>query len=94
MYLADTILRVRIGAAESIDLVELRRRLDAAQVHEYQIETERAETVRRRAEISSDTGLEEALRMWLETRPDFEPMADALVAEAATIEETLREAQA
>ena len=90
-YLAGTILRVRIGPGESVDLVELRRRLDTVCVSEFAIETERAEAVRRRADITEQTGVEEALRAWLATRPDLEPLADALVAEAVLIEEQIRE---
>jgi exonuclease SbcD len=81
--LAGAIVRVRVPQAADVDLGQLRRDLEAAGVHEYQIETQRAETVRRRAvEVSSEMALDEAIKAWLEQRPDLKPMTEALLAEA------------
>jgi len=90
--LAGAIVRVRIRQANDVDFNALRRDLDAAGVHEYQVETERAEAVRRRAvEVSSEMALEEAIKAWLEQRPDLQPMAEALLAEARAVEQALQE---
>jgi len=88
--LAGAIVRVRIPQAQEVDFNALRRELEAAGVHEYQIETERAETVRRRAvAMSSEMALDEAIKAWLEQRPDLQPMTEALLAEAHSIETAL-----
>ena len=85
--LADAIVRVRIGAAADVDMAALREQLEAAGVHEYQIATERAEAVRRRAvEVSAAMALEEALKAWLEQCPDLKPMMEELLAEAQAVE--------
>jgi exonuclease SbcD len=90
--LAGAIVRVRVPQANDVDFNALRRDLEAAGVHEYQVETERAEAVRRRAvEVSSKMALEEAIRAWLEERPDLKPMTEALLAEARSVEQTLQE---
>ena len=90
--LAGAIVRVRIPQANDVDFNALRRDLEAAGVHEYQVETERAEVVRRRAvEVSSEMALEEAIKAWLEQRPDLQPMTEALIAEARTVEQALQE---
>ena len=91
--LAGAIVRVRVPQADDVDFNALRRDLEAAGVHEYQVETQRAETVRRRAvEVSSEMALEEAIKAWLEQRPDLKPMMDAILAEAHEIERQLTEA--
>jgi exonuclease SbcD len=88
--LAGAIVRVRIPQAQEMDFNALRRELEAAGVHEYQIETERAEAVRRRAvEMSSEMALDEAIKVWLEQRPDLQPMTEALLAEAHNVETAL-----
>jgi exonuclease SbcD len=88
--LAGAIVRVRIPQAQDVDFNALRRELESAGVHEYQIETERAEAVRRRAvAMSSEMALDEALKTWLEQRPDLEPMTEALLAEAHNVETVL-----
>jgi len=90
--LAGAIVRVRIPQANGVDFNALRRDLEAAGVHEYQVETQRAEAVRRRAvEVSSEMALEDALKAWLEQRPDLQPMTEALLAEARTVEQALQE---
>lgn len=92
--LAGAIVRVRVPQAQEVDTAELRRDLDAAGVHEYQIETQRAETVRRRAvEVSAETALDEALRAYLDQRPDLHPLTDALITEALRVEDALRAAE-
>ena len=88
--LAGAIVRVRIPQAQDIDFNALRRELEAAGVHEYQVETERAEAVRRRAvAMSSEMALDEAIKAWLEQRPDLQPMTEALLGEAHNIEAAL-----
>lgn len=88
--LTDAIVRVRIPQAQDVDFNALRRELEEAGVHEYQIETERAEAVRRRAiGVSSEMALEEAIKAWLEQRPDLQPMTEALLAEAHNVESAL-----
>jgi exonuclease SbcD len=88
--LAGAIVRVRVPQASDVDFTALRRDLEAAGVHEYQVETQRAETVRRRAvAVSSEMALEEAIRAYLEQRPELQPMADALIAEAHVVEQTI-----
>jgi exonuclease SbcD len=90
--LAGAIVRVRVPQANDVDFNALRRDLEAAGVHEYQVETERAEAVRRRAvEVSSKMALEEAIKAWLEQRPDLQPMTEALLAEARVVEQALQE---
>ncbi len=85
--LAGAIVRVRIPQAHDVDFTALRRELEAAGVHEYQIETERAEAMRRRAvAMSSEMALDEAIKAWLEQRPDLQPMTEMLLAEAHSIE--------
>ena len=85
--LTDAIVRVRIGAAADVDMAALRQELEAAGVHEYQISTERAEAVRRRdTDMSAGMDVGAALREWLKHHPDFEPLADELVAEAQAVE--------
>lgn len=85
--LADAIVRVRIGPAADVDMAALREQLDAAGVHEYQITTERAEAVRRR-ETAMTAGMDvgAALTEWLKQNPDYEPLADDLLAEAQAVE--------
>jgi len=88
--LAGAIVRVRVPQASDVDFTALRRDLEAAGVHEYQVETQRAETVRRRAvAVSSEMALEEAIRAYLEQRPELQPMADALIAEAQVVEQAI-----
>ena len=88
--LSGATVRVRVPQAGDIDIDQLRRDLEAAGVHEYQVETQRAETVRRRAvEVSSEMALEEAIKAWLEQRPDLKPMMDAILAEARAVEQAL-----
>ena len=88
--LAGAIVRVRIPQAQDVDFNALRRELEAAGVHEYQVETERAEAVRRRAvTMSSEMALDEAIKAWLEQRPDLQPMTKALLTEAHNIEAAL-----
>ena len=88
--LAGAIVRVRVPQASDVDFTALRRDLEAAGVHEYQVETQRAETVRRRAvAVSSEMALEEAIRAYLEQRPELQPMADALIAEAHVVEQAV-----
>lgn len=88
--LAGAIVRVRIPQAHEVDFTALRRDLEAAGVHEYQVETERAEAVRRRAVVmSAEIALDEAIKAWLEQRPDLQPMTEALLAEAHGIEAAL-----
>jgi len=90
--LAGAIVRVRVPQADDVDFNALRRALEAAGVHEYQVETQRAEAVRRRAvEVSSEMALEEAIKAWLEQRPDLKPMTEALLAEARNVEHALHE---
>jgi exonuclease SbcD len=89
--LAGAIVRVRVPQANDVNFNALRRDLEAAGVHEYQVETQRAETVRRRAvEVSSEMALDEAIKAWLEQRPDLKPMAEALLAEAHNVEQALQ----
>jgi len=91
--LAGAIVRVRLpeGCAAIRD-PQFRRDLEAAGAYEYQIETQRAETVRRRAvEVSSEMALDEALKAWLAQRPDRKPMTEAVLAEARTVEQALQE---
>ncbi len=88
--LAGAIVRVRIPQAHDVDFTALRRELEAAGVHEYQVETERAEAVRRRAvAMSSEMALDEAIKAWIEQRPDLQPMTEILLAEAHSIEAAL-----
>jgi len=88
--LAGAIVRVRVPQASDVDFAALRRDLEAAGVHEYQVETQRAETVRRRAvAVSSEMALEEAIKAYLAQRPDLQPLADALIAEAHVVEQTV-----
>jgi exonuclease SbcD len=88
--LAGAIVRVRIPQAQDVDFTALRRELEAAGVHEYQVETERAEAVRRRAvEMSSEMAFDDAIKAWLEQRPDLQPMTEVLLAEAHNIEAAL-----
>jgi len=88
--LAGAIVRVRVPQAGDVDFTALRRELEAAGVHEYQVETQRAETVRRRAvAVSSEMALEDAIRAYLEQRPELQPMADALIAEARVVEQAV-----
>ena len=90
--LAGAIVRVRVPQAEDVDFNALRRDLETAGVHEYQVETQRAEAVRCRAvEVSSEMALEEAIKAWLEQRPDLKPMMEALLVEAHTVEQALQE---
>ena len=79
-----------VPQASDVDFAALRRDLEAAGVHEYQVETQRAETVRRRAvAVSSQMALEEAIKAYLEQRPELQPMADALIAEARVVEQAV-----
>jgi len=88
--LAGAIVRVRVPQAAEVDFTALRRDLEAAGVHEYQVETQRAETVRRRAvAVSSEMALEEAIKAYLEQRPELQPMADALIGEARVVEQQI-----
>jgi len=88
--LAGAIVRVRVPQASDVDFTALRRELEAAGVHEYQVETQRAETVRRRAvAVSSEMALEEAIKAYLEQRPELQPLADALIAEAHVVEQAV-----
>lgn len=88
----DAIVRVRVRQAADVDLRRLREQLEAAGVHEYQVETQRAETVRRRAvAVSSEMALDQALTAWLEQRPELKPMTEALLAEARNVERALQE---
>ena len=88
--LAGAIVRVRVPQASDVDFTALRRELEAAGVHEYQVETQRAETVRRRAvAVSSEMALEDAIKAYLEQRPELQPMADALLAEARVVEQAV-----
>jgi DNA repair exonuclease SbcCD nuclease subunit len=88
--LAGAIVRVRVPQAAEVDFTALRRDLEAAGVHEYQVETQRAETVRRRAvAVSSEMAIEEAIKAYLEQRPELQPMADALLAEARVVEQAV-----
>jgi len=88
--LAGAIVRVRVPQADDVDFTSLRRDLEAAGVHEYQVETQRAETVRRRAvQVSSEMALDEAIKAWLEQRPDLKPMTEALLVEAHAVEHAL-----
>jgi DNA repair exonuclease SbcCD nuclease subunit len=88
--LAGAIVRVRVPQAAEVDFTALRRDLEAAGVHEYQVETQRAETVRRRAvAVSSEMAVEEAIRAYLQQRPELQPMADALIAEARLVEQVV-----
>jgi exonuclease SbcD len=91
-HLSGAIVRVRVPQAADVDMGQLRRDLEAAGVHEYQIETQRAEAVRRRAvEVSAETALDDALRAWLEQMPDLQPLTEQIIAEAMRIEAALRE---
>lgn len=88
--LAGAIVRVRVPQASEVDFTALRRGLEAAGVHEYQVETQRAETVRRRAvAVSSEMALEDAVKAYLEQRPELQPLTDALIAEAHVIEQAV-----
>jgi len=88
--LAGAIVRVRVPQASDVDFTALRRELEAAGVHEYQVETQRAETVRRRAvAVSSEMALDDAIKAYLEQRPELQPMADALLAEARVVEQAV-----
>jgi len=88
--LAGAIVRVRVPQASDVDFAALRRDLEAAGVHEYQVETQRAETVRRRAvAVSSEMALEDAIKAYLQQRPELQPMADALLAEARVVEQAV-----
>lgn len=88
--LCDAIVRVKLPATADVNLVELRRQLEAAGAWEYQIETERAETVRRRsAEISAEMALEGALDAYIAQRPELKPMRESLLSEAQEIERDL-----
>ncbi len=88
--LAGAIVRVRVPQAADVDFTALRHDLEAAGVHEYQVETQRAETVRRRAvAVSSEMALEEAVKAYLEQRPDLQPLTDALIAEAHVVEQAV-----
>ncbi|MFB3882444.1 MAG: exonuclease SbcCD subunit D [Armatimonadota bacterium] len=88
--LAGSIVRVRVPQAAEVDFTALRRELEAAGVHEYQVETQRAETVRRRAvAVSSEMALEEAIRAYVAQRPELQPLTDALIAEAHAIEQVV-----
>lgn len=88
--LRGAIVRVKVPATSAVNLVDLRRQLEAAGAWEYQIETERAETVRRRsAEISAEMALEGALDAYLDQRPELKPMREALRCEAQEIEQEL-----
>jgi len=90
--LSGAIVRVRVPQAADIDIGQLRRELEAAGVHEYQIETQRAEAVRRRAvEVSAETALDDALRAWLEQMPDLQPLTEQIIAEGMRIEAALQE---
>ncbi len=93
--LAGAIVRVRVPQAAEVDFTALRCDLEAAGVHEYQVETQRAETVRRRAvAVSSNMALEDAIRAYLEQRPELMPVRDDLLAEAHRIEVLSAEAVA
>jgi exonuclease SbcD len=93
--LAGAIVRVRVPQAGDVDFTQLRRDLEAAGVHEFQIETQRAEAVRRRAvDVSSEMALEEAIKAWLEQQPDLKPLAEALLAEARSVEAALSDGEA
>ena len=90
--LSGAIVRVRVPQAADVDIGQLRRELEAAGVHEYQIETQRAEAVRRRAvEVSAETALDDALRAWLEQMPDLQPLTEQIIAEGMRIEAALQE---
>jgi exonuclease SbcD len=88
--LAGAIVRVRVPQADDVDFNALRRDLEAAGVHEYQLETQRAEAVRRRAvEVSSEMALEAAIDAYLEQKPELKPMREALLTEAQAVEREL-----
>jgi len=88
--LRGAIVRVRIPADNGIDMSQLRHDLEAAGVHEYQMETQRAEAVRRRAvDVSSEMALEEAIKAYLEQHPDLGDLAEALLAEARAVEQAV-----
>ena len=85
--LAGAIVRVKCEQADATDLVALRKHLEAAGASEIQIETQRAETVRRHATaISADTAFEQSLDAWLEQRPELKPMREELLAEGRAVE--------
>jgi exonuclease SbcD len=88
--LVGAIVRVRVPQAADVDFSALRRDLEAAGVHEYQVETQRAETVRRRAvAVSAETALEDALRAYLAQRPELQPLTEALIVEAHVVEQRI-----
>lgn len=86
------VIRLQVPAALAEHAREFRQTLEAAGAHEVRVEIERAETQRRRETgISAEMNPIEALRTWLETKPEIHPLADALIVEAIRIEEALRE---
>jgi exonuclease SbcD len=84
---ADAIVRVRLPQSCADQASAVRRRLEELGAVEVRMEIERAENVRRReVEVSTETSLDDALRAWLEQRPDLKPMTDELLAEARVVE--------
>jgi len=88
--IAAGIVRLEIPAGSALTVEEARRALEAAGAFEARVTKGRVETQRRReSAVSSEMSAAEALRAWLETKPDLHPIADALVTEAIRVEEAL-----
>jgi len=84
------IVRLEIPAASWLTVEDARRAIEAAGAFEARVIKGRAETQRRReSAVSSEMSAAEALRAWLETKPDLHPIADALVTEAIRVEGAL-----
>lgn len=81
------IVKLRVPEHPDWDLRELCEQIQEAGVHELSVETQRAETGRRR-ETAMTAGMDvgAALTEWLKQNPDFEPMAEELLAEAQAVE--------
>jgi len=88
--LKGAIVRVKVSQASDLDFNALRRTAEEAGIHELQIETQKAEAVRRRVVgVTAEMAFEEALRGWIVQRPDLEPLAENLLAEARRVEQIL-----
>ena len=88
--LVGTIVRLEIPPDSTLTVDEARRAIEAAGAFEARVTKPRAETVRRRkTEISAAMGPAEALREWVQQKPELVPILDDLLAEAGGVEEKL-----
>ncbi len=90
--IAAGIVRLEIPPDSSLTITEAKRAIEAAGAFEARVTKARAESVRRREhDLTTGMALPEAVREWIEQKPDLLPLTEQIIAEAMRVEAVLRE---